>query len=212
MSAMDAIASTCCFIPITQLFKSLVIGSQGGFSEQIGGKLAGQLINTAIGMHKANVSLKQGEQMLKAQAENSKAIADANWSAQKWGMGADLASMAIGKGLEIGGAGVGSAVSNLGVKMSSKSGSSNSFASKVGGALEKNGSGAGKVAGAVLGTAVGMAIGAGLNKIGQDKAQSAHEKANTNLGQMQMHHSMENIGLGLAQAGIGMGFHHLIQV
>lgn len=205
MSAMEAIASTYCFIPITQLFRSLVIGSQGGFSEQIGGKLAGQLTNTATGMHKANVSLKQGEQMLKAQAENSKAIADANWSAQKWGMGADLASMAIGKGLEIGGGVVGDKVSNLGGKMSSKSGSSNSFASKVGGALEKNGSGAGKVAGAVLGTAGGMAIGGALNKIGQDKVQGAHEKANTNLGQMQMYHSMENIGIGLAQAGIGMG-------
>ena len=40
MSSIEALGSAYCFIPITVLFRQLVLGNSGGFSEKIGGKLA----------------------------------------------------------------------------------------------------------------------------------------------------------------------------
>ena len=199
MSAMEAIASTYCFIPITQLFRSLVIGSQGGFSEQIGGKLAGQLTNTATGMHKSSVAMKQSKEMMDLQANNAKTLADANWKSQMTAFGADMIGMSANGMLsnsEIGS----KQMSSVGNAMSK---SNNGLVSKAGNAL-KSSSGQSAVRGMV---GAGLSAGVGLigAKAGSDMMTKANQDANKNLGEMQMKHSMENIGLGLAQAGIGMG-------
>lgn len=198
MSAMEAIASTYCFIPITQLFRSLVIGSQGGFSEQLGGKLAGQLTNTATGLHKANVSARQSSELFAKQADNAKALSDAGWKSQAASLTADMIGMGVNgmANSEIGS----KAFNAMGNKMSK---SSNSAIASAGDKMSKAtpGSGVGKVAGVGL---QGLANLAGA-KIGGNEVQKANETANQSLGELQMKHSMENIGIGLAQTGIGLG-------
>lgn len=189
MSAMEAIVSTYCFIPVTQMFKQFVIGNQG-FAESIGGKLAGQLTNTASGLHKSGVAMKQSQEMMDLQAKNAKNLSIAGFGAQAVSIGADLAgSMAHNSvmGKEIG--------SNLGVGASKGAGVSkgaSSFSSSPSGSNLK---------GAVASAGVNL-LGAGLGGL----ATGATEKANkAELGKMQMEHSMQNIGAGLAQAGMGLG-------
>ena len=175
MSAMEAIASTYCFIPITQLFRSLVIGgAQGGFSEQIGGKLAGQLTNTATGLHKSAIAQKQANALNTQNAENAKILADATFKSQVASMTGDL----MGRGI--------SSFANSEMGRGFMGGAKSSTASKIGAAGE-----------------MFMNL-AGAGMAGQ-QMKNAHEEANQNLGKMQMEHSMENIGVGLAQAGIGLG-------
>ena len=198
MSAMEAIVSTYCFIPVTQMFKQFVIGNQG-FAESIGGKLAGQLTNTASGLHKSGVAMKQSKEMMDLQANNAKALADANWKSQMTAFGADMIGMGANSILsnsEIGSKQMGS----VGNAMSK---SSNGLVSKAGNSL-KSSVGQSAVRG-MVGT--GLSVGAGLigAKAGSDMMTKANQDANKSLGEMQMKHSMENIGLGLAQAGIGMG-------
>ena len=195
MSAMEAIASTYCFIPITQLFRSLVIGGQGGgFSEQLGGKLAGQLTNTATGLHKSNVAMRQSKEMFDMQANNAKALANANFGAQMTGMASDVLGMGVASmaNSELGR----SAIANKAGNMAK---SSNGIVSKAGGALGKPG------AGNAIGTGASLIAGGVGAFAGHNMMTGAHQDANKNLGEMQMKHSMENIGMGLSQAGIGMG-------
>ena len=69
MSTLEAIASAYCFIPITQLFRQLVLGNSGGFSEKAGGKLAGQISTMTMGMQKSAMQAKQSKEMFTAQAK-----------------------------------------------------------------------------------------------------------------------------------------------
>ena len=72
MSSLEAIASAYCFIPITQLFRQLVIGNSGGFSEKIGGKLAGQVSTMATGLRSSALTAKQTKEMVEAQTKATK--------------------------------------------------------------------------------------------------------------------------------------------
>ena len=183
MSSMEAIVSTYCFIPVTQMFKQLVIGNTG-FAESIGGKLAGQLTNTASGMHKSNVAMKQSKELFNLTAENNAKSSLASFGAQAIGVASDISASALQNNL------ANAEIGNL---------NAGNLNTKTGGSTGKGGgsawSGALKSAGInMVGTGVG-ALTTGLT-----------EKSNqSNLGEMQMKHSMENIGMGLAQAGIGLG-------
>lgn len=77
MSTLEAIASAYCFIPITQLFRQLVLGNNGGFSEKTGGKLAGQISTMTMGMQKSAMQAKQSKEMFTAQAKAQADIATA---------------------------------------------------------------------------------------------------------------------------------------
>lgn len=183
MSAMEAIASTYCFIPITQLFRSLVIGSQGGFSEQLGGKLAGQLTNTAMGMHKASVSMRQSTELNDMISKNNKNSSLVNGFTQSAVLAADLLSSANMQNLANG---------ELGKNNMSRT---NDAKTKT------SGSSGGGLKGVVKAAAPSiMANAAGAAASGVMEGSNRH-----NLGEMQMKHSMENIGVGLAQAGVGLG-------
>ncbi len=188
MSAMEAIVSTYCFIPVTQMFKQFVIGNQG-FAESIGGKLAGQLTNTASGIHKSGLAMKQSQEIMDLQAKNAKNLSMANFGAQVASIGADVGSSLLHNNTmnqEIGAKNLGANATKSATKgsngLSSLSSSSN-------------------MKGAMKGVGVSLA-GAGVGAL----ATGLTEKANkTELGKMQMEHSMQNIGAGLAQAGIGLG-------
>lgn len=185
MSAMEAIASTYCFIPITQLFRSLVIGSQGGFSEQLGGKLAGQLTNTAMGMHKANVSTRQAQELSTQMAQNAKNTAAASFM-----------NMANDTGINL----FASAMQNAIADGELKFGGGN-----ANGSNKSGGSGGSNVGRALVGAGVKGLAGVASAGLGAAVSSGAESKNRENLGEMQMKHSMENIGIGLAQAGIGLG-------
>ena len=185
MSAMEAIASTYCFIPITQLFRSLVIGSQGGFSEQLGGKLAGQLTNTAMGMHKANVSTRQAQELSTQMAQNAKNTAAASFM-----------NMANDTGINL----FASAMQNAIVDGELKFGGGN-----ANGSNKSGGSGGSNVGRALVGAGVKGLAGVASAGLGAAVSSGTESKNRENLGEMQMKHSMENIGMGLAQAGIGLG-------
>lgn len=186
MSAMEAIVSTYCFIPVTQLFKTFVVGHTG-FTESVGGKLAGQLTNTASGLHKSGVMMKQSQEMMDLQAKNARNLSFANLGAQMTGIATDIAGSALQNNMmnkEIG--------ANLGA-------TATKGASKSGG-LSTPGVGT-NLKSAVAGAGVSLA-GAGLGAIGSGLAEKSNRN---NMGEMQMKHSMENIGIGLAQAGMGLG-------
>lgn len=87
MSSLQALASAYTFIPITQLFRQLVLGNSGGFSEKIGGKLAGQMSSTVTGMRKAGLQAKQSRDMATAQAKLQADISKAEGSANIAGTG-----------------------------------------------------------------------------------------------------------------------------
>lgn len=201
MSAMEAIASAYCFIPITQLFRQLVIGSQGGFSESLGGKLAGQLTNTAMGAHKSAVSMKQSKQLMDLQAENTKNMSSANMWSQGAAMLGDVASMTLSSNIagEIG--------SNAIAGIANKASKSNSSLLSGAGKTVNNFSNSNK--GAIAGSIGKAALGAGSSALGNIAAgklsENASLNANNKLGEMQMKHSMENMGVSLAQAGAGLG-------
>ena len=89
MTSLQALASAYCFIPITQLFRQLIIGNSGGFSEKIGGKLAGQVATTSMGMRKAGMTYKQSKEMLETQQK-------ANMTQSAWSAGGQITASAIG--------------------------------------------------------------------------------------------------------------------
>ena len=197
MSSMEAIASAYCFIPVTQLFRQLVIGSQGGFSESLGGKLAGQLTNTATGMHKSSVAMKQSKEMLEMNAANAKSLSSTSFYGQA---ASELAQF----GGEY-------AINSLATNGSSKNGEIGQNKSNTTNNIVNNNKTN------ALNTASGgfkqnlkeNAIRSGLNVLtngGASYAIGNKEEANRNaLGKLQMEHSMENMGIGLAQTGMGIG-------
>lgn len=187
MSAMEAIVSTYCFIPVTQLFKTFVVGHTG-FTESVGGKLAGQLTNTASGLHKSNLMMKQSQEIMDLQAKNAKNLSMANFGAQVANIGADIGGSLLHSNTmnqEIG--------ANIGANATKGATKSTNGLSS----LSSNSN----MKGAMKGVGVGLA-GAGIGAL----ATGLTEKSNkSELGKMQMEHSMQNIGAGLAQAGIGLG-------
>ena len=187
MSAMEAIVSTYCFIPVTQLFKTFVVGHTG-FTESVGGKLAGQLTNTASGLHKSNLMMKQSQEIMDLQAKNAKNLSMANFGAQVANIGADIGGSLLHSNTmnqEIG--------ANLGANATKGATKGTNGLSS----LSSNSN----MKGAMKGVGVGLA-GAGIGAL----ATGLTEKSNkSELGKMQMEHSMQNIGAGLAQAGIGLG-------
>lgn len=195
LSAMEAIASAYCFIPITQLFRSLVIGSQGGFSEQLGGKLAGQLTNTATGMHRSNVAMRQSKELNNLQAENSKNSAFANMGAQMLSSTASVIGSNFQDNMNMGELATSAVRAMAGSTGGSKGGNNASGGDKKGGGFSSAVKGAG-----VNALMNGLAAGAGAYASG-----STEQENRAKLGEMQMKHSMENMGTGLAQAGIGLG-------
>lgn len=152
MSTLQALASAYCFIPITQLFRQLVIGNQGGFSEKLGGKLAGQVATSMTGMQKAGMQYKQSKEMLETQQK-------ANMTQSVW---------------SVGGAGAG-AIAGAGI------------GTMIAGPL-----------GTVVGGAIGGIISGATSAIGTMEAQKE-------IGKTQLKHSEQQMGMGLAELGIGMG-------
>lgn len=185
MSAMEAVASTYCFIPITQLFRSLVIGAQGSFSEQIGGRLAGQLANSAVGLHKSDISRRQAVELNDRYAKNNMWSSIVNTGAQILTGGASLMGSNIQENAAS--AEIGNQAANA------ISGGANNGSNAARGGSSK----------AAAWKSFGLNT---LANVGGSALTGMTEKNNrSNLGELQMKHSMENIGAGLAQAGIGLG-------
>ena len=101
MSSIEALASAYCFVPITQLFRQLVLGNSGGFSEKIGGKLAGQVSSTVTGMQKSAMTAKHSKEMFTAQAKAQADIAQAEKNSGFWS-GLGNAITAVGTGIVAG--------------------------------------------------------------------------------------------------------------
>ena len=184
MSSLQALASAYCFIPITQLFRQLVLGNSGGFSEKIGGKLAGQVSTMSMGMRNSAIKANQSKEMFTAQTkamlatEKGKAIGNV----------AETAINGVGK--------VGNAfLSNGGEAVGSFGGVGKLFG------MDK----IGKTAGATIGAGVE----AGANIVGTAAnsfiSYQATKNAQTELGKVQSKQADETIGMGLAEMGVGLG-------
>lgn len=165
MSSVEALASAYCFVPITQLFRQLVLGNSGGFSEKIGGKLAGNMTQSAMSVRNSAVSAKQAQEMTVAQNKYNAEIA----SAQK---SADI-GQAIGSGL-------------------------GTVLGAVGGTVL----GGNTMLGATIGNTVGSALSTAING---DKLAEATRNAQGELGGVEKKHAEQNIGMGLAELGVGLG-------
>lgn len=165
MSSVEALASAYCFVPITQLFRQLVLGNSGGFSEKIGGKLAGNMTQSAMSVRNSAVSAKQAQEMTVAQNKYNADIA----SAQK---SADINQSLIGGVGTVLGAGIGTLIPG----------------------------------GTALGASIGNALGSALGTYTQgDKLAEATQKAQGELGAVEKKHAEQNIGMGLAELGVGLG-------
>lgn len=165
MSSVEALASAYCFVPITQLFRQLVLGNSGGFSEKIGGKLAGNMTQSAMNVRNSAVSAKQAQEMTVAQNKYNADIA----SAQK---SADINQSLIGGVGTVLGAGIGTLIPG----------------------------------GTALGASIGNALGSALGTYTQgDKLAEATQKAQGELGAVEKKHAEQNIGMGLAELGVGLG-------
>ena len=165
MSSVEALASAYCFVPITQLFRQLVLGNSGGFSEKIGGKLAGSMTQSAMSLRNSAVATKQAKEMTNAQAKYNADIASAQKSADMW--------QAVGSGL-------------------------GTVAGAVGGTFL----GGNTMLGATVGNAVGSALSTAING---DKLAEATRNAQNELGGVEKKHAEQNIGMGLAELGVGLG-------
>ena len=173
MSSLEAIASAYCFIPITQLFRQLVIGNSGGFSEKVGGKLAGQVATMTTGMQKAGLQAKQSKEMFEAQ---NKASLDMQ-KAQSQGQIASSVGQSVGS---VGGALASGAVAGA-------------VAGPVGMAV---GAAVGGVVGAI-GAGLGAHAGGEIAKDGTRKAQTElgnvqNKQADETLGM-----GLAELGIGL---------------
>ena len=151
MGTLQALVSAYCFVPITQLFRQLVIGNSGGVSEKLGGKLAGQVATTVTGMQKSGMAYKHAKQMHETQAQ-------ANLTKQGWSTG----GQAIG-----------------------------SIATVAGGAL-----------GGPVGMAIGAGVGAAIQGIGNMVGEA---NANKEIGKTMNQQGKEQLGMGLAELGLGLG-------
>ena len=184
MSSLQALASAYCFVPITQLFRQLVLGNSGGFSEKIGGKLAGQVSNMSIGMRNSAIKANQSKEMFTAQTK---------------------AMLATEKGKAIGN------VVETGINGFGKVG--NAFLSNGGEAVGSFG-GVGKLfgmdkIGKTAGATIGAGVEAGFNIAGTAAnsfiSYQATKNAQTELGKVQSKQADETIGMGLAEMGVGLG-------
>ena len=175
MSSLEAIASAYCFIPITQLFRQLVIGNSGGFSEKIGGKLAGQIGTMTSGMQKAGLQAKQSKEMFTAQAKAQADIAKAEKNSGFW-------------------SGLGNAVTTVGTSVAT--------GAVTGSVIPGLGTAGGAIAGGV--TALGGLLINGLSSNGVEKAtktamgelgsvQSNHADQTLGMGLAEL-----GIGLGIS--------------
>ena len=165
MSSVEALASAYCFVPITQLFRQLVLGNSGGFSEKIGGKLAGSMTNTAMSLRNSAVATKQAKEMTNAQAKYNADIASAQKTADIW--------QAVGSGLgTVAGAGIGTVL------------------------------GGNTMLGATIGNTVGSTLSTAING---DNLAEATRNAQSELGGVEKKHAEQNIGMGLAELGVGLG-------
>ena len=184
MSTLEAIASAYCFIPITQLFRQLVIGNSGGFSEKVGGKLAGQVGTMTTGMQKASMQAKQSKEMFSAQ---TKAMVDT----EKGKMFGELANTTI--------SGFGKTANAFLTNGGEALGSFGGVGKLLGG------DSIGKTAGATLGTAIET----GTNVIGSLASSAisinAAKNAQESLGAVNSKHADQTLGMGLAEMGIGLG-------
>ena len=165
MSSIEAIASAYCFVPITQLFRQLVLGNSGGFSEKIGGKLAGSMTQSAMSFKNSTIKAQQSKELFTAQAKYNAEIA----SAQK---SADI-GQAIGGGL-------------------------GTVLGAVGGTVL----GGNTMLGATIGNTVGSTLSTAING---DKLAEATRNAQNELGGVEKKHAEQNIGMGLAELGVGLG-------
>lgn len=191
LSSMEAIASAYCFIPLTQLFRQLVIGNSGGFSETTGGKLAGQLTNMAVSGHKSKLALKQGYEMMNKQAETG--LVQSMWN--------------------VTGQTVGTIGNVMGTQMLQNS--SNEIGAKGLGGAPKGGSGksgigkAGAVGAGLNVLGAGMSTTAGVNAQKElGKLQMEHSMQNMNAGLVQAGvglgtSSFDNVGATMVNTGMG---------
>ena len=166
MSSVEALASAYCFVPITQLFRQLVLGNSGGFSEKIGGKLAGNMTQSAMSVRNSAVSAKQAQEMTVAQNKYNADIASAQRSAD-----------------------IGQAVTG-------------GIGSLVGAGIGMLGGPGGMAIGASLGNTLMSAV--GTYSEGKQLAE-ATQKAQGELGGVEKKHAEQNIGMGLAELGVGLG-------
>ena len=150
MGTLQALVSAYCFVPITQLFRQLVIGNSGGVSEKLGGKLAGQVATTVTGMQKSGMAYKHAKQMQETQAQ-------ASLDKQKWSTGGQVIS---------------------------------SVATVAG------------MAGGPVGMAIGAGIGAAVQGIGNMIGEANMHKE---IGKTMNEQGKEQLGMGLAELGLGLG-------
>ena len=200
MSSLEAIASAYCFVPITQLFRQLVIGNSGGFSEKIGGKLAGQIGTMTSGMQKSALQYKQSQELQKAQQ-------DANLKQSAWQTTANIASgagAAIGTMIAPGvGTLIGGAVGGLIAGGLSYAGTS-SAQKEIGAVKEKHGREELGMGLAELGMGLGMSSFDGAGDRMVQSGLSTMQQGARNLGQgqqMQAGAHIAGLASGIETAG-----------
>ena len=177
MSSVEALASAYCFVPITQLFRQLVLGNSGGFSEKIGGKLAGQVSSTVTGMQKSAMTAKQSKEMFTAQAQAQADIAKAERNASGWSA-------------------VGNTIATIGTSVATGAITGLTTGSVTGpGALYTAGAGAG----------IGLVAGIGTSLFSGDSVAKKTAEAMGELGSVQSAHADQTLGMGLVELGLGLG-------
>lgn len=205
LSNLQALASAYCFIPITQLFRQLILGKSGGFSETTGGKLAGQLANTTTGLQKTGVTYANSKRMIDAQATAS--MKQAGWSAggqvagslASAGAGAAIGTMiAPGIGTVVGGA-IGGLVSSAGSAVGAMSANK-----EIGKASLKNSESEAKMGLAELGMGLGVSAydGAGAGMVNSGLATL--NKSAENRGKADALYNPNNPG-GFGDASLKYG-------
>ena len=177
MSSLEAIASAYCFIPITQLFRQLVLGNSGGFSEKVGGKLAGQIGTMTSGMQKAGLQAKQSKEMFTAQAKAQADIAKAERDSSGWSA-------------------VGNTISTIGASVAT---------SALAGLAVGSATGPGALATAGIAGGVSLVSGIGTALFSGDSVSKKTAEAMGELGSVQSAHADQTLGMGLAELGVGLG-------
>lgn len=185
MSSLQALTSAYCFIPITQLFRQLVLGNSGGFSEKIGGKLAGQVSTMTMGMRNSALKAKQSKEMFTAQQKANydiqKAEFDGKLKSSEYDMYGKIANGTIqggAKAIPIGGGLVGELTGTKDMK-----------------------EGLAQIAGT---TAEAIASHEGVKK-GGEIALAGTQEAQKELGKVQSKQADETLSMGLTEMGVGLG-------
>lgn len=186
MTSLQALASAYCFIPITQFFRQLVLGNSGGFSDKIGGKLAGQMTTTMMGMQSAQLQARQSKEMFTAQQKANYDMKKAEFDGQ---MKASTYE-AVGKTLNTGASALGQVAGSFTDKIP--------FVGDKAGAIAE---GIGKVTGQAIES--GLTV-YGINK-GAETTLEGTKMAQQELGQVNAKQANETLGMGLAELGVGLG-------